>query len=68
MIPFKIEEIFITALAAEKAKKVKFTFSKVANRPNIYKTVPHTHYNKNLCYTTSFLNIPKSNFFLFSKL
>jgi hypothetical protein len=31
----KIEDIFITALAAEKAKTVKFTFSNVANKPNI---------------------------------
>ena len=34
-MPYKIENIFITALAAEKAKTVKFMFSNVANRPNI---------------------------------
>ena len=35
----------MTALSAEKAQTAKVMFSNVADRPNIYKTVPHTHYN-----------------------
>ena len=65
---YKIEKTFNTALAVEKAKTVKFMFSNAANRPNIYRAVPHTHYNTNLCSTTFFLNILKSHFFLFSEL
>ena len=49
-MPYKIENIFITALAAEKAKTVKFMFS-IVLIDQIYKTVPHTHYNTNLCNT-----------------
>ena len=41
----KIEEIFITALAAQAAKKGEFMFSNLNYRPTVYKTgVSHTQF------------------------